>query len=63
MKKHLAATTIQKIVRGKQLRQHLIEIDEVISTLKSGGTPEKRANNISSSLYNSLENGLSLIHI
>ena len=56
MKKHLAATKIQKIVRGKQLRQHLIEIDEVISKLKTDGTPEEHANNISYQLLKSLKN-------
>ena len=57
MKKHLAATTIQKTVQGKQLRHHLIAIDEVISQLKKDGTPEEYAVKISSRLYKSLENG------
>ena len=56
MKKHLAATRIQKIVRGKQVRQHLA-IKRLISTLKKDGTPEKCANNISQKLLNSLKDG------
>ena len=49
MKKHLAATRIQKIVRGKQVRHHLA-IKRLISTLKKDGTPEEDANVISDQL-------------